>query len=122
MAWEGRGRASIREPGDRLRHRSTDLTRDEDTDEPIPGVTIWFLSHAETDLLALRSTIEDLPAGLGPVRVANPAGGPPVRDGGGSGQPGAAPGFRRRPDAAGGVRVRAAPSAARHGRVGRRGS
>src|SRR5919108_2098565 len=73
MAWEGRGRASIREPGDRLRHRSTDLTRDEERDEPESGVTIWFLSHAETDLLALRSTIEDLPVGLGPVRVANPA-------------------------------------------------
>ncbi len=36
-------------------------------------MTIWFLSHAETDLLALRSTVEDLPDGLGPVRVANPA-------------------------------------------------
>jgi len=36
-------------------------------------VTIWYLSHAETDLLALRSVVEDLPDGLGPVRVANPA-------------------------------------------------
>jgi cobaltochelatase CobN len=43
-------------------------------------VTIWFLSHAETDLLALRSTVEDLPPGLGPVRVANPAARPEVPD------------------------------------------
>ncbi|HEY8524795.1 MAG TPA: cobaltochelatase subunit CobN [Acidimicrobiales bacterium] len=43
-------------------------------------MTIWFLSHAETDLLALRSTVEDLPAGLGPVRVANPAVRPEVPD------------------------------------------
>jgi cobaltochelatase CobN len=43
-------------------------------------VTIWFLSHAETDLLALRSTVEDLPPGLGPIRVANPAVRPEVPD------------------------------------------
>ncbi|HKH05301.1 MAG TPA: cobaltochelatase subunit CobN [Acidimicrobiales bacterium] len=36
-------------------------------------MTIWYLSHAETDLLALRSVVEDLPDGLGPVRMANPA-------------------------------------------------
>jgi cobaltochelatase CobN len=43
-------------------------------------VTIWFLSHAETDLLALRSVAEDLPPGLGPVRVANPAARPEPPD------------------------------------------
>jgi cobaltochelatase CobN len=43
-------------------------------------MTIWFLSHAETDLLALRSVVEDLPEGLGPVRVANPAARPEPPD------------------------------------------
>jgi cobaltochelatase CobN len=34
---------------------------------------IVFLSNADTDLLAVRSVLEDLPADLGPVRAANPS-------------------------------------------------
>jgi cobaltochelatase CobN len=34
---------------------------------------ILFLSNADTDLLAVRSVVEALPPGLGPVRAANPS-------------------------------------------------
>ncbi len=34
---------------------------------------ILFLSNADTDLLAVRSVLEGLPEGLGPVRAANPS-------------------------------------------------
>ncbi len=34
---------------------------------------ILFLSNADTDVLAVRSVLEGLPAGLGPVRAANPS-------------------------------------------------
>jgi cobaltochelatase CobN len=36
-------------------------------------MTIWLLSHAETDLLALRVAVDDLPAEFPAVRGANPA-------------------------------------------------
>ncbi|MGY6501213.1 MAG: cobaltochelatase subunit CobN [Acidimicrobiales bacterium] len=36
-------------------------------------MTIWLLSHAETDLLALRAAVDDLPEGFPAVRGANPA-------------------------------------------------
>ncbi|MHB1783289.1 MAG: cobaltochelatase subunit CobN, partial [Acidimicrobiales bacterium] len=34
---------------------------------------ILFLSNADTDILAVRSVLEGLPEGLGPVRAANPS-------------------------------------------------
>ncbi|HEV2369009.1 MAG TPA: hypothetical protein VGR90_03995, partial [Acidimicrobiales bacterium] len=34
---------------------------------------ILFLSNADTDILAVRSVIEGLPPGFGPVRAANPS-------------------------------------------------
>ncbi|MHB8438415.1 MAG: cobaltochelatase subunit CobN [Acidimicrobiales bacterium] len=34
---------------------------------------ILFLSNADTDLLAVRSVVEGLPPGLGPIRAANPS-------------------------------------------------
>jgi len=44
---------------------------------------ILVVSNADTDLLALRSVVEALPAGMPPVRAAHPAklGGPPHPDG-----------------------------------------
>ncbi|MDA8268985.1 MAG: cobaltochelatase subunit CobN [Actinomycetota bacterium] len=44
---------------------------------------ILLLSNADTDILAVRSVLEGLPEGLGPVRAANPstlAGPPPLDD------------------------------------------
>ena len=44
---------------------------------------ILFLSNADTDILAVRSVVEALPEGLGPVRAMNPStlAGPPPIDG-----------------------------------------
>jgi len=46
-------------------------------------VTILFLSHADTDLLTVRSVVEGLPDGFPGVRAANPSAlaGPPPLDG-----------------------------------------
>ena len=49
---------------------------------------ILFLSNADTDILAVRSVVEGLPEGLGPVRAANPshlAGAPEIGGAGGGG-------------------------------------
>ena len=40
-------------------------------------MTILVLTTADTEILALRSLIEDLPAGFPAVRAANPAAMPP---------------------------------------------